>query len=180
MRLTFIFTWLITCNFIQKWYQIKLFLGCDSKKALSCMEVYDLHKDQWEFRSSMNEARHALSFTELNGWLYAIGGGNFTTEEYSSAERYDPIRYYAYNHSLLYHCKFIIVMSSGLFTLNHQTNGVLCTPGIHIQKQTGTSLWDAEEVHIRTSSKWCSLVTCLYHTYTIPFHRICIECRKRQ
>ena len=60
------------------------------------MEVYDPHNDKWEFRSSMNQARHALCVTELNGWLYAIGGGNFTTEEYSSTERYDPVRYLDY------------------------------------------------------------------------------------
>ena len=70
-----------------------MFSGCNGKRALNCMESYDPDKDQWHFCSSMNQSRHALSFTELNGWLYAVGGGNFTTDEYSTAERYDPVRY---------------------------------------------------------------------------------------
>ena len=40
----------------------------------------------------MHEARHALAVSELDGWLYALGGSNFTTAEYCSAERYDPVR----------------------------------------------------------------------------------------
>ena len=43
----------------------------------------------------MNEPRHALSMTEHNGWLYALGGSDFTTSEYSSVEKYDPIRFVA-------------------------------------------------------------------------------------
>ena len=67
-------------------------VGCDGKTSLGCIEVYDPDTNGWEFRSSMHEARHALSVAKQDGWIYALGGSDFTTTEFSSAERYDPVR----------------------------------------------------------------------------------------
>ncbi len=71
---------------------ILLIAGCDGKTALNCVEMYIPETNTWEFCSSMNDARHALAMTEHDGWIYALGGSDFTTSEYSSAERYDPVR----------------------------------------------------------------------------------------
>lgn len=36
--------------------------------------------------------RHAFGLVELDGWLYASGGSDFSRSEYNSLERYDPVK----------------------------------------------------------------------------------------
>lgn len=57
------------------------------------MECFDPVINKWTFVQPMVCGRHAFSLVELDGWLYAAGGSDYSGSEYSSVERYDPIRY---------------------------------------------------------------------------------------
>ena len=47
--------------------------GYDGVSQLNSVERYDVEKDRWEFVSSMNSRRSALSVDVVGGKLYALG-----------------------------------------------------------------------------------------------------------
>lgn len=47
--------------------------GYDGKSQLKSVERYDTERDEWQFVSSVTQARSALSVTVLDGKLYAMG-----------------------------------------------------------------------------------------------------------
>ena len=67
-------------------------LGCDGDVALSSVECYHPATDKWTYVQPMACGRHAFGLVELDGWLYASGGSDFSRSEYNSLERYDPVR----------------------------------------------------------------------------------------
>ena len=84
-------------NVIAYWYlQIcysPFLLGCDGDVALSSVECYHPATDKWTYVQPMACGRHAFGLVELDGWLYASGGSDFSRSEYNSLERYDPVRF---------------------------------------------------------------------------------------
>ena len=69
------------------------YAGCDGDVALSSVERYNPADKQWTYVQPMACGRHAFGLVELDGWLFAAGGSDFSKTEYSSVERYDPVRY---------------------------------------------------------------------------------------
>ena len=67
-------------------------IGCDGDVALSSVECYNPLNNQWVYVQPMACGRHAFGLVELDGWLFAAGGSDFSRSEYNSVERYDPVR----------------------------------------------------------------------------------------
>ena len=59
---------------------------------MNSVEYYDPSIDKWSFVSPMSLNRHAFSLVQMDGWLYAVGGSDFSHSEYNRVERYDPVR----------------------------------------------------------------------------------------
>ena len=63
--------------------------GVHSDRA--SVECYDPELDQWTFVTELEKARSGLALLSFDGFLYAFGGRNRSTDHYFDlAERYNP------------------------------------------------------------------------------------------
>jgi kelch-like protein 1/4/5 len=69
--------------------------GRDESTALAEVEFFDPHTNRWTSCASMHKRRGSVAVAECQGFIYAIGGHDFSRANksvvrYNDGERYDP------------------------------------------------------------------------------------------
>ena len=94
--------------------------------------------------------RHAFGLVELDGWLYASGGSDFSRSEYNSLERYDPVK---------------LVSSQGSWEHVTQTYNILLCLYFEKKKEMITQNVTLSNASKGKHKKWSKNVNCNLFTH---------------